>query len=62
MALYELPVACAPSGHYKKTQNEDIKILANIISHEVVTVTRDLFSEVTSGIIRLSGYLFTVVL
>jgi hypothetical protein len=50
------------SGHYEETPYEDIKILANIISHEVVTATHDPFSEVTSGIIRLSGYLFTVVL
>jgi len=33
---------------------------ADIISHEVVTATLDLYSEVRSGIIRLSGYLFTV--
>jgi hypothetical protein len=50
------------TGHYEKAPFEDVKILVNIISHEVVTVTHDRFSEVISGIIRLSGYLFTVVL
>ncbi|KAF1954676.1 HET-domain-containing protein [Byssothecium circinans] len=50
------------SGDYETTPSEEIKILAKIISHEVVTATHDPFSEVTSGIIRLSGYLFTVVL
>ncbi|KFZ24447.1 hypothetical protein V502_01074, partial [Pseudogymnoascus sp. VKM F-4520 (FW-2644)] len=49
-------------GHYEKAPFEDVKILVNIISHKVLTTTPDPFSEVMSGIIRLSGYLFTVVL
>ena len=49
-------------GHYETAPIEDVKILVNIINHEVLTATHDPFSEVMNGIIRLSGYLFTVVL
>ncbi|KAF2018877.1 HET-domain-containing protein [Aaosphaeria arxii CBS 175.79] len=45
-----------------ESNSKYLKILVNIINHEVVTATQDPFSKVIGGTIRLSGHLFTMVL